>query len=110
MNATIVKNDDFKTVGFDVISNGVTLFSWGISSSSPFFFTKSVSVEKWLPQIFELVKLQAVVHEQECFCSQFFDVAFKNKLLKKGQGVILGDEERIEATKSKMENIINKII
>ncbi|MEI6752336.1 MAG: hypothetical protein WCK78_04135 [Paludibacter sp.] len=111
MKAIVVKNNDFQTIGFEVVSNAKTLFSWGISTALKSNFQKEVDTTVWMPQIFDLVKLEGILQEQREFCREFFNVAEKNKLLKEGKGVDLGDYKmRIEITERKIENIIKNII
>lgn len=111
MKAIVVKNNDFQTIGFEVISNGVTLFNWGISSCLKSNFQKEVNAETWMPQIFELIKLKGILEEQNGFIREFFSVAGKNNMLGENQPVDLGDyKERISRTGLKMENIIKNII
>jgi len=81
MKAIIVKDDDFKTIGFcvsePVNENGLkgemTLFSWGISPCLKSNFQKEINVEKNITTIFELVRLQATIVQRGQTMSQIFD-------------------------------------
>ena len=76
MKATIVKNDNFETIGFEVrtenTSNDV-IFAWGISPS-PMYYVKSVIIEELVFIVFELVKLQSKHDTLQNFKSLFFGV------------------------------------
>lgn len=76
MKATIVKNDNFETIGFEVrtenTSNDV-IFAWGISPS-PMYYVKSVINEELEFIVFELVKLQSKHDTLQNFKSLFFGV------------------------------------
>jgi len=111
MNAIIVKNNDFETIGFEVTASGKTLFYWGISSTLKSNFQKEVNVNDWMTEIFELVRLTAIIGEQRHFTREFFEAAHKNNLLKSGQSVDLNDmKERIDSIELKIQNIIKNII
>lgn len=106
MKATIVKNDKFETVGFEVKNENNTVFSWGISPNG-MYFVKDVSFSTWANDIFELVSLNAVLREQSNFISKAFD----HVISKNVSDVRLKDNKaEIEATKKKIEAIISKII
>ena len=111
MKAIIVKNNEFQTIGFEVTDSAKTLFSWGISPSSPLYWTKTVNVNDWMTEIFELVRLEAQIIEANQFVRDFFTVASANELLKEGKSVKFeGNQNRIARLGSKMENIIKNII
>lgn len=111
MKAIVVKDNDFKTVGFEVTANAKTLFSWGISPISPFYWTKAVSVNDWMTEIFELVRINAQISEARNFTCDFFAVALENKLVKNGQAVKFGEKaNRVQRLEEKLENIIKNII
>ena len=106
MKATIVKNDNFKTVGFEVKNENNTVFSWGISPNG-MYFVKDVSFSTWANDIFELVSMNAVLREQSNFISKAFD----HVISKNVSDVRLKDNKaEIEETKKKIEAIISKII
>lgn len=113
MKATIVKNDDFETVGFEVTVNGKRVFGWGISPQNPIYWTKPVCVENWYTEIFALVALQAKRNEQCDFVSDFFETAQSNPEIKKileNSGVnMTKHDEKCKRTEEKMLNIIKKI-
>ena len=111
MKAIVVKNNQFETIGFEVISNGRTLFSWGISSTLKTNFQKEINVNDWMVQIFDLVRLQATLEEQERETGNFFKVGHENKVLVEGIGYnIIFYQKQIEESKRKIENIVKNII
>lgn len=111
MKAIVVKDDNFKTVGFEVTASGKRLFHWGISPESGLYFTKQVNEKDWMTEIFRLVELRATIDEQRNFTRNFFEVASGQHLLKKDQGVNLQkNEDRIRCNEEIMENIISNII
>lgn len=111
MKAILVKNNNFETIGFEVISNGRTLFSWGISSALKSNFQKEINVNDWMIQIFDLVKLQGILQERNEAVRNFFQAAGDNKLIKNGQAVNCKlFDERIDKAEAAIENIIKNII
>lgn len=111
MKAVVVKNNQFETVGFEVTENGKTLFTWGISPDSPFFWTKTVSTDKWISDIFELVRLEGMINNEKNFSIDFFKVALENSLIVEGQSVSFkANREKLENLEAKFENIIKNII
>lgn len=76
MKATIVKNDNFETIGFEVRTentNNDVIFSWGISPS-PMYYVKSVINEELEFIVSELIKLQSKHYTLQNFKSLFFGV------------------------------------
>lgn len=72
MEATIVKNDDFQTVGFEIKGkNGQREFHWGISPNS-LYYTKSVKLTD--EQFATFVRLSAELNELKKFQSRFFSI------------------------------------
>lgn len=59
MKATIAKDNDFKTVGFEVTSNGKTVFSWGCVPNPTTHFCKEVNLKNWEIDIISIIKTQA---------------------------------------------------
>lgn len=111
MKAIVVKNNEFQTIGFEVTASAKTLFSWGVSPSSQFYWTKTVNVNDWMTEIFELVRLEAQISEAKSFVSDFFNVALANGIIENGQSVKFeGNQNRIARLERKLENIIKNII
>ena len=60
-NITIVKNDDFKTVGFHVYAEKEQIFSWGCASDM--YYNKKITAKpEHMDKVMELVKTQAELH------------------------------------------------
>lgn len=110
MKATIVKNNEFETIGFEVMQGQSLLYSWGIAPQ-PTNFTKEVSVKDWSREIFQLIKLNGILESQRQFKSAFFKIAEMNGLLEQGQAVNMQViNERIGETEQRVINIIKNII
>lgn len=111
MKATVVKNNNFETIGFEVTASARILFSWGVSPSSPLYWTKPVNVNDWMTEIFELVRIKAQIGEAENFVFDFFEVAKMNGLVEENQAVkFAANKIRLERLNGQMENIIKNII
>lgn len=111
MKATIVKNNNFETIGFEVTVNGRSIFSWGISSMLRSNFQKQINVKDWMTEIFELVKIEGQLKEAREFVRNFFELAIDNKLLGEGQAVNCEKpNEHISRLEEKKLNIIKNII
>ena len=106
MKATIVKNDKFETVGFEVKNENNTVFSWGISPNG-MYFVKDVSFSTWANDIFELVSLNAKLAEQNNFTRKAFDHVICKNL---NEIRLKSNKDEIDATEKKIESIISKII
>ena len=110
MKAIIVKNNDFKTVGFEVTASGNTLLSWGVAPVA-IYFCKEVSVNDWMTEIFELVNLKAKISEQDSFPRNFFQCLENSITMEDGVGYDLGYVDRQKtANIERMKNIIENII
>lgn len=55
MKATIAKDNDFKTVGFEVTSNKNVIFSWGVTPNPQTHFCKEVNCKDWETDIISLI-------------------------------------------------------
>lgn len=115
MKAIVVKNDDFKTIGFEVTTTtGERVFSWGISAHSN-VWTKEVSFEKNAEAIFELKALGVRLAERESFVTDWFDVVLENNINEKMQKAgIEGikfekNKKQIEQLEKQIERLINTI-
>lgn len=111
MKAIIVKNNNFETIGFEVTGSGTTLFRWGISPQLKSNFQKEIDVNDWMTQIFELIRIETKIREEDEFPRRWFEIAYDQKLIKEGQGVIFRiREQAAKRLKEQMENIIKNII
>jgi len=110
MKAILVKDNDFKTIGFEVTSNGVRVFNYGIAPQTT-TYTKEINVTNYMTDIFELVRVKTRISELNKFMRTFFEIAKENDMLKKDQGIdfkIIKIE--IEQNERKLKNIIDNII
>ena len=111
MKATVVKNNQFETIGFEVTANSKTLFSWGVAPVMQLHFVKEVSTDDWMTEIFELVKLEAKLSEEKNFSRKFFDLAFSENMIKEGKSICFNESKtRIVKLEKSIENIIKNII
>lgn len=111
MKAIVIKDNYFETIGFEVKASGTTLFRWGISSELKSNFQKEIDVNDYMTQIFELVRIEARISEENRFVSRFFEIASGQGLLKKDQGVnFSGHDEEMKKLQQQLENIIKNII
>ena len=111
MKATIVKNNNFETIGFEVKHSGRTLFSWGIATELKSNFQKEIDVNDWMTSIFELIRIEVQISEEHRFVSRWFEIATKQGFVKQNQGVNFDiSEARLVELTQKMENIIKNII
>lgn len=113
MKAYLVKNDEFKTVGFQIETNeGLSLYSWGISHNSPFYYTKEVDAEKYIYTAMQLAKVQKELDIYDYrFVSEWFRIAQDGKYLKKGvTGVNFSyTEEIVRQCNAEIERLISTI-
>lgn len=105
-NITIVKNDDFKTVGFHVHVENRQIFSWGCSSDM--YYNKNVTIEpKHIETVMELVKIKTKLAVLEDSKRDWFDIAKENGVdLNRGYK-FTKIEEKTNALNKRMLNIIN---
>lgn len=72
MEATIVKNDDFQTVGFEIKGkDGKREFYWGITPNS-LYYTKSIKLTE--EQFATFIRLSTQLNELKKFQSRFFSI------------------------------------
>lgn len=107
MKATIVKNDKFETIGFEVLSGTERVYNWGISPS-PMSWTKEVSATENAVKIFKLVDLRARISELDRFWSKFVETARTIKGLEDGgYSVNFGENDK---EKAQLEEQVKRII
>jgi len=105
MKAIIVKDDTFKTIGFEVTDANNTLFSWGISPTLKSNFQKELILSAGnILVIFELVRISSQIQERNRFHSYFFEVS---KLPHADFRKYDRDTDQLVA---KMENLIHKLL
>lgn len=77
MEATIVKNDDFQTVGFEIKGkDGKREFYWGITPNS-LYYTKTVKLTD--EQFATFIRLSTQLNELKKFQSRFFSIIQLNE-------------------------------
>lgn len=110
MKATIVKDNDFKTVGFLVTANGKNIIRWGIYPHS-MVFCKEINVKDWETDIITLIELQERLMCEKTFVQHWFEAAAASMIDTSDLTLnVKANKERIEKLESKIENIINNII
>lgn len=115
MEAIIVKNDEFKTIGLFIYSKGRTkdegtikLFSWGISPD--FYYSKNITIQhESKGKVKRLVEIKEAIKCYEQFRWDIFEILNQQdrKMLKKGEGLKLQlIDDKIKELETEMENII----
>jgi hypothetical protein len=110
MKAIIAKDNQFNTIGFQVVtdaeSNNV-IFTWGVTPNVAFNFVKEIKVDE--KEIISLVVKQTKLQGLETFHMRFFDVCIKNQCLKKakdGKGSMPVNFEEIDNEISQLKREI----
>lgn len=76
MQATIVKNDNFETIGFQVKDNdGNSIFLWGIIPASE-YYVKTVTHRELEIVVADLLKMQGKWYAFKNFHSRFYQVLY----------------------------------
>lgn len=115
MEARIAKNNEFKTIGLNVIDEqtGRVEYTWGITPDTRFNYVKRVDLS--LENLIRLISLRQEIVDLENFMSRFFDIALESKALKKEKdGNYVGVkfdkiDTQIENLKHIQESIIEKL-
>lgn len=111
MKATLVKDDNFKTIGLEIAINGFALFKWGISPASPFYWTKTISANDYASEIAALITLEGRRREKDNFEREFFDIAIANDLPLLKEGINFSSIERtVEYYEDEIKKIIDRIL
>lgn len=110
MKATIVKNDNFKTVGFEFGTENNVMYKWGVAPIKYLYFVKEIDANKYLTLIFELIEIRAQLGVHRRFASTFFDIAEKSGIDCK-KGVKFSEiDDKIKKLEQRTENIIESMI
>ena len=110
MKATIVKDNDFKTVGFLVTANGKDIIKRGIYPHA-MVFCKEINVKDWETDIIALIELQERLMCEKSFVQHWYEAAAASGLDTSDFSLrITANQERIKKIESKMENIIANIL
>jgi len=111
MTAQIAKNKDFETIGFEVKSNGLTIFQWGVAPLINFHYVKNIDVKDFETEIINIIRLREESNTLGRFASQFFEVCANSKDMQyPDKGVNFSVvEEKIKSVNEKIINIIKNI-
>ena len=102
-NITIVKNDDFKTVGFHVYAEKEQIFSWG-----DMYYNKKITAKpEHMDKVMELVKTQAELSLLESSIQDWFDIASENGIDTNRGYKFTNIEEKTNNLNKRLLNIIN---
>ena len=79
IQVSIVKNNDFTTIGFHVYLGNHRAFTWGIADEPSLYYVKKQDAnEESMEKILELMKLERERIMREDFVSDFFETAKEN--------------------------------
>ena len=116
MKAIIIKNNEFKTIGFEVIANGEKVFTWGVSTLLKTNYQKEIDVREHINAIFRLVELRGRLVALNGYASDFFEALNSatdkdgNKVKhREGIAYTLPDKEKKEELINETLDIINNI-
>lgn len=105
---SIVKNDDFETVGFQATCKGVAMFMFGISPTNTALYVKhrEATMED-MEKVRELIYLHTRQNYLEDFVMNWFDIATSNGM-KLEKGIKFTEtEKQLQVCKKRIESIIN---
>ena len=105
---SIVKNDDFATVGFQATCKGVAMFSFGISPTNTALYVKQrEATGEDMEKVCELIYLHTRLTYLEGFVMNWFSIATNNGM-KLEKGIKFTETDKAIANcKKRIENIIN---
>lgn len=105
---TIVKNDDFATVGFQATCKGVAMFTFGISPNNSALYVKQrEATGEDMTKVRELMYLQTRQMYLEGFVMNWFNTATSNGM-KLESGIKFTEKDKAVADcKKRIEDIIN---
>lgn len=105
---SIVKNNDFATIGFHVYFGNHRTFTWGISEVSSLYYVKKQDAnEESIAMILELIALDKERRIREDFIMDFFATAKANGIdVTRGYKFDINDE-KLAAIEKRISNIIN---
>lgn len=103
---TIVKNDDFKTVGLHVYAEKKQIFSWGCASYM--YYNKKIAVNpEHLDKVMELVNIKTKIAALEESKHDWFDIAKENGVDLNRSYKFTKIEEKTNNLNKRLLNIIN---
>ena len=112
MKATIVKNDNFETIGFEVRAENTdndVIFAWGISPS-PMYYVKSVINSELEFIVSELIKLQSKHYKLESLSSLFSGVIAGTVDANRRIAYNIKIEDQIKQVENAMKGYIDSLI
>ena len=115
MKATIYKNDEFKTVGLEVVNADVTLFAWGCTAKN-FYYSKTVDADRYTAEVLELIRGEQMRrYYDHHFVKDVLDTNMdernmaKRKDAKDTATFITIDKERLADLDAHIKQLIDKI-
>lgn len=105
---SIVKDNDFATIGFHVYFGNHCTFTWGISDVSNLYYVKKQDAnEESIAKILELMALDKERRIREDFIMDFFDAAKANGIDVTRSYKFDINYEKLAAIEKRTSNIIN---
>ncbi len=106
----VVKNDNFETVGLHIRTEH-TCFSWGVSPTSPFCWTKTIQ-GSYYEEYMELREILREIDDIKGFEHRFFDIAAATlgyEALEDKGFKFDKEAKRLEELEARQKEIINSI-
>ena len=105
---SIVKNNDFATIGFHIYIGNHRVFTWGIADEPFLYYVKKQDAnEESMEKILELMNLEREHRTREDFVRDFFETAKANGIdVTRGYKFQFNDE-KLAAITNRICNIIN---
>ena len=105
---SIVKNNDFATIGFHVTIGNERTFTWGIAAEPSMYYVKTQDADnESLHKILELMELDKERRIRENFIYEFFDTVKANGM-ETSKGIRFeSNDGKIAAINKRISNIIN---
>lgn len=105
---SIVRNDDFETIGFHVYFGGHRAFTWGLADETSLYHVKKHDAnEESMSKILELIELDKEIRVRQCFYLEFYQTAKENGIDTERGYMFTYTEEKLAAVKKRISNIIN---
>lgn len=105
---SIVKNNDFATIGFHVYFGNHRTFTWGIADEPSLYYVKKQDAnEESMEKILELMNLEREHRIREDFVRDFFETAKANGIDVTRGYKFNSYDEKLSAITKRISNIIN---
>ena len=115
MEATIYKDDNFKTVGLKVVNADVTLYSWG-ATCEHFYYTKTINADPYTAEVLDLIRCERMRQYYEWdFSKEVCETNIEERNLEKRKSkkdratFITIDKERLQELEEAIARTIEKI-